>query len=202
MKFNRRSFLIIVGIACIILLLPALYNVTSGIYQSIKQSNTSQAVNINGNSGLASSSNVLGTPRVTRENIDNPGQQPLLSLALNIQNVSLVVTTSQKYIGAPYAPGGVSPSGFDSSGFIQYVFKQHGISLPRSTADQFKMGTAVKDLVSGDLVFFNTSGSGVSHVGIYIGNGRFISTTVNKGVKIDHLEDSYWAPRFMGGKRL
>lgn len=202
MKFNKRFFLILTGIACIILIIPAIYNATvSGIFQGKNQSESSAKGNTNEN-GDSLLSDVMDAPRVTRENIENPGQQPLLSIKLNFKNLSMVVETSQKYIGAPYAPGGESPAGFDSSGFVQYVFKQHGISLPRSTGELFKEGTAVKDLLPGDLVFFNTSGSGVSHVGIYLGNDRFISTTVNKGVKIDHLEDSYWAPRFIGGKRL
>lgn len=197
MKY-KKFFLILTGVACIILILPAIYNVTvSSIFKNSASSPTGSS---NDNGKL--SSNVLDIPRVTRENIDNPGQQPILSLSLNLQNLSLVVETAQKYIGVPYAPGGETPEGFDSSGFIQYVYRQHGIALPRSTAELYNVGTTVKHYLPGDLLFFNTSGSGVSHVGIYIGNGRFISTTVNKGVKIDHLEDSYWAPRFMGAKRL
>jgi cell wall-associated NlpC family hydrolase len=116
-------------------------------------------------------------------------------------NWSMVVETSKKYIGVPYASGGVSQSGFDCSGFVQFVYKQHGLLLPRNSTDMFHEGARVTDLRSGDLVFFNTSGTGVSHVGIYIGNNRFISAT-SKGVKIDHLYDSYWGPKYLGAKRI
>lgn len=191
MKLNKKSILILAGIAFVILILSV---IVSSILQSTKL--TDLKTTINGEP--ASQSNEIHTPKVTVERIENPNQQATSS----IQNGSVVVEFSQKYIGVPYAPGGVSPSGFDSSGFVQYVYKQQGVSLPRSTADIFNLGTKVTDLLPGDLVFFNTSGSGVSHVGIYIGNGRFISTTVNKGVKIDLLQDSYWGPKFMGAKRL
>lgn len=202
MKFNRKTIILLAFVALVILILPAIYNViASGFLQGKNQEESISSGNRE-NGEPASASVNMQTPRVTRESISNQNQQSSTSIGANGQNVSQVVETSQKYIGVPYVPGGVSPTGFDSSGFIQYVFNQHGISLPRSTGDLFNVGTTVKDLVPGDLVFFNTSGTGVSHVGIYIGNGRFISTTVNKGVKVDHLEDSYWAPKYMGAKRL
>lgn len=198
MKSNKKFFLILTGVACIILILPALYNITvNSIFQGKNSSDITNQTN-----GKLPLSGALDIPRVTRETIENPVQTPLLSVSINMQNLSQVVETAQKYLGAPYKPGGDSPEGFDSSGFIQYVFKQHGIAVPRSTAEQFKVGTSVKEPVPGDLVFFNTSGSGVSHVGIYIGNNKFISTTVNKGVKIDSLGDSYWAPKYLGARRL
>lgn len=118
-----------------------------------------------------------------------------------LSNRSVFVETSKKYIGVPYVSGGVSPSGFDCSGFVKYVYNKHGQVLPRSSSAMFKVGTKVTDLHPGDLVFFNTSGSGVSHVGIYIGNSKFISAT-SKGVKIDGLYDSYWGPKYLGAKRV
>ena len=85
-----------------------------------------------------------------------------------------IVAVAQRYIGVPYVYGGASPSGFDCSGLVQYVFNQVGISIPRVAVDQSKGGQAVSrdNLQPGDLVFF---GSPVSHVGIYIGNGQFIN---------------------------
>ena len=85
-----------------------------------------------------------------------------------------IVAVAQRYIGVPYVYGGASPSGFDCSGLVQYVFNQVGISIPRVAVDQSKGGIAVSkaNLQPGDLVFF---GSPVSHVGIYIGNDQFIN---------------------------
>lgn len=195
LKLKRKSILIFAGIALVILILTVMVSV---IFQSTNLTKFKTTLNTQTNGDPSSQPNEIHTSKVTAERIENPNQQSNLSKP----NGSAVVEMSQKYIGVPYAPGGVSPSGFDSSGFVQYVYKQCGSSLPRSTADIFNLGTKVTDLLPGDLVFFNTSGSGVSHVGIYIGNGKFISTTVNKGVKIDLLQDSYWGSKYMGAKRL
>ena len=115
-----------------------------------------------------------------------------------------IITTGKKYIGVPYVWGGSTPSGFDCSGFVQYVFRQHGIQLPRTSAQQYSVGTwvAKSNLLPGDLVFFNTSGSGVSHLGIYLGNGEFLHASTSKGVMISLLSNSYWAPRYVGAKRV
>lgn len=115
---------------------------------------------------------------------------------------SSVVATAKQYIGTPYVSGGTSPSGFDCSGFVQYVFRQHGVSLPHSSSAMYQRGTKVNNLQPGDLVFFRINGSGVSHVGIYIGGNRFISATTSCGVKIDSLSDGYWGSRYIGAKRL
>ncbi len=115
-----------------------------------------------------------------------------------------ILDTARQYLGVPYLWGGSTPSGFDCSGFVQYVFAQHGISLPRTSAQQYGVGTAVsrEDLQKGDLVFFNTSGSGVSHLGIYIGDGQFIHASTSKGVMISSLDNTYWAPRYLGARRV
>lgn len=190
MKLNRKSILLLAGIALAIFVLTV---IVSGLLQS----GFKTTIDTRANGGPIPQADEIHSPRVTAERIANPNPQ----VSLSSSNRSAVVEFAQKYIGVPYAASGVSPSGFDSSGFVQYVFNQNGISLPRSTADILNVGTKVSDLLPGDLVFFNTSGSGVSHVGIYMGDGKFISTTTN-GVKIDQLQDSYWAPKFMGAKRL
>lgn len=106
-----------------------------------------------------------------------------------------------------YVRGGRSPStGFDCSGFVRYVFAHAiGLQLPSSSATQFRVGVKVQraDIKPGDLVFFHTSGKHrISHVGIYISNGRFIhSPASGKSVEISSLDDSYWANRFAGAKR-
>lgn len=105
--------------------------------------------------------------------------------------------------GVPYVFGGTSRSGFDCSGYVQYVFKGSGISLPRTSQSQFKVGTSVSrdQIQSGDLVFFTTYTSGASHVGISIGGGKFVHAS-NSGVRITNLSDSYYFSRYYGARRV
>ena len=105
-----------------------------------------------------------------------------------------------------YRHGGRAPTtGFDCSGFVQYVFAHSlGVELPDDSASQFRAGTLVarNQLQTGDLVFFHTRGKNVSHVGIYLDNGRFIhSPSTGKRVRVDELSDHYWAKRYVGAKR-
>ncbi|WP_379164333.1 C40 family peptidase [Paenibacillus sp. sgz5001063] len=109
-----------------------------------------------------------------------------------------------KTIGTTYKFGGTSTNGFDCSGFTSYVFKSVGLTLPRTSKAQFSLGTSVSrnNLRSGDLVFFNTFGSGVSHVGIYVGGGKFAQSSSSRGVNISSLSQAYWANRYVGAKRV
>jgi len=133
--------------------------------------------------------------------LKNPVKSASSSAASKV-NASNIISTAKKYLGVPYVYGGSTPNGFDCSGFIQYVFKQHGISLPRTVAQMWNYGKSVSSLQVGDLVFFNTSGSGVSHAGIYIGNNQFIHAGSSTGVTIASLDNSYWKPRYFGAKRV
>lgn len=120
------------------------------------------------------------------------------SYAIRISN------TAQRYIGAPYRFGGVSPTGFDCSGFVWYVFNQNGKSLPRTADVQFKIGKPVfqNELQRGDLVFFSTYEPGPSHCGIYLEAGKFIHASSSRGIMISKLDDVYWKPRYIGAKRI
>lgn len=109
-----------------------------------------------------------------------------------------------KLMGVGYKYGGTTTSGFDCSGFTSYVFEQFGIELPRTSRDQATVGTKVakSELQAGDLVFFNTSGKGISHVGIYLGDGTFAHASTSRGVIITELSDSYYAKRYVTARRI
>ena len=119
-------------------------------------------------------------------------------------NVSSIVSTAQTFIGVPYVFGGTTPSGFDCSGYVQYVFKMHGLNIPRLADEQYNLGKAVtrSQLKAGDLVFFTTYAAGASHCGIYIGDGKFLHASSSKGVKVDSLDSEYWKPRFIGARKV
>jgi murein DD-endopeptidase / murein LD-carboxypeptidase len=120
-------------------------------------------------------------------------------------NYDMIVPASKKYIGVPYQWGGTTARGFDCSGFIQHVFQTINVNVPRTTAEMYQTGTSVKkeDLRIGDIVFFNTSGKGVSHAGIYIGENKFIHSSSSKGVTVSSLNDPYyWSKKYIGAKRV
>lgn len=149
-----------------------------------------------------------------------------------------IVATAKKYQGVPYVYGGMTPKGFDCSGYVQYVFAQNKVKLPRTADDQYIKGQPVCDkqldyraLKPGDLLFFATEtpkntgsktnttaktsagaktnktnitsiASTVSHVGIYLGDKKFIDAESTKGVTISATDDIYWRSRFVGARRV
>lgn len=117
--------------------------------------------------------------------------------------IHTVVMTGRSFMGVPYVWGGEDPSGFDCSGFIQYVYGKHGIHLPRTADIQFNVGTVVKrgDEKPGDLVFFETYYPGASHVGIYLGRDYFLHASSSRGVTTDRLSSDFFAQRYLGAKR-
>ncbi|WP_428911981.1 NlpC/P60 family protein [Niallia sp. Krafla_26] len=137
-------------------------------------------------------------------NSEDPNQQkdyPIVDLSSYSQ--SDIVSIAQNLVGSPYQFGGTTPTGFDSSGFINYVFSQVGIPLERThTAMWANNGTHVDGPSIGDVVFFeNTYKGGVSHSGLYIGNNQMIHAgTEATGVEITSLNNSYWQERYIGAK--
>jgi cell wall-associated NlpC family hydrolase len=118
-----------------------------------------------------------------------------------------VVVGALNMIGVRYQWGGNSPdSGLDCSGFVRYVFRDTlGMTLPRRAEEMSQMGEKVKmtDLKPGDLVFFNTMRRTFSHVGIYIGDNKFVhSPSTGSKIRVDELDDSYWEKRFTGARRV
>ncbi|SDI41070.1 NlpC/P60 family protein [Desulfosporosinus hippei] len=115
-----------------------------------------------------------------------------------------VLNYGAQFLGIKYVWGGTTPSpGFDCSGYVQYVFRNSGITLSRTSEQQFKNGVSVSrsDLKPGDLVFFATYSSGASHVGIYVGNNTMIHSS-SGGVSYDDMTSSYWAKRYLGARRV
>ncbi len=117
-----------------------------------------------------------------------------------------LVVRALALVDAPYRYGGQTPAGFDCSGFVGYVFGESaGVALPRRSEDIGRLGDSVKksDLMAGDLVFFNTLGRRLSHVGIYVGEGYFVHAPTRGGrVRVERLLDPYWVARYNGARRL
>lgn len=119
---------------------------------------------------------------------------------------SKIVVLASRYLGVRYRWGGTTASGFDCSGFVKHVYSQVGENLPRSSWEQFNVGTPIEksELKPGDRVFFTTYRRGPSHVGIYIGEGKFIHASSKRGsryVKIDNLNSAFYTRKYIGAKR-
>ncbi len=118
--------------------------------------------------------------------------------------VDTIIATAKQYLGVPYVWGGVSPSGFDCSGFTHYVFLKNDIIIQRTSKAQYNEGDWVQrsQLRPGDLVFFTTYAPGPSHVGIYLGGGKFIHASSGAGkIIISDLGNTYYSSHYIGAKR-
>lgn len=113
------------------------------------------------------------------------------------------LSAAQSAIGTPYRNAGTTTAGFDCSGFTVWAFEKAGIELPRTSFEQYRLGTEVaqEEIQVGDLVFFSSAGPGASHVGIATSATTVISAT-SSGVKEHQIDDSYWGSRYVGAKRL
>lgn len=154
------------------------------------------------------SSNVAQIAKKEQTVASNPkpvqvASEPKQQVSRSSNSSSTLVSNALSLKGVPYVYGGTSRSGFDCSGYTQYVFKGSGISLPRTSSAQFNAGTSVQksELQTGDLVFFTTYAKGPSHVGIYVGGGNFIHAS-NSGVRVTSLNDGYYANRYVGARRV
>ena len=118
---------------------------------------------------------------------------------------SAVIDTAMKLRGVPYRNGGSDPSGFDCSGFVQWVFARNGVLLPREVRDQYGTGRKIgpREVRPGDLVFFETVSRGASHVGLVVGADQFVHAPSSTGVvRVERLTATYWAKRFVGARSI
>ena len=150
-----------------------------------------------------------------KDGLSNPDETPTFDYS-NVEMrrdciIDSMVWRATECIGTRYQYGGKSKSGFDCSGFVNYVYSAFGVSLPRSSYEIANLGNSVdfKDLKAGDLVFFkgrSTSSTRVGHVGMVVektdGGFKMIHASVSKGVRIDNYSDAYYKTRFLFGKRL
>ena len=111
------------------------------------------------------------------------------------------LAAARREIGVPYVFGGTGAGGFDCSGLTQWAFAQAGVTLPRTSYSQYGVGVAVSAVQAGDLVFWDTDGSGASHVGIATGAGTAISATTH-GVLEHSITGPYWGARYIGARRV
>jgi cell wall-associated NlpC family hydrolase len=117
--------------------------------------------------------------------------------------VEALLRTATDLLGTPYRNGGSTLDGFDCSGFVQYVFAQQGIRVPRTVVRQVEVGSKVREPQAGDLVFFATEGDRATHVGIALGPDRFIHAPSSRGVvRVEPFASAYWSERFLEARRV
>ncbi len=148
--------------------------------------------------GCAAPKRVIKTPQ------PSPPSETLLPPDPGGERGMQAATLAIEQIGRPYQYGGETPAGFDCSGLVQYVYGQLGVSLPRTVAGQTRAGRSipVNRLRPGDLLFFRTEGSRISHVGIFVGDGNFVhAPRRGQPVRRQQLSDSWWRGRLAMARR-
>ena len=169
-------------------------------------------VKVSGKEGYISSSLLSTTKQETSRGTETPRKATQQTTndtdTTSSQTVSSgsgvsVVEKAKSYIGCKYVYGGMSPSGFDCSGFTSYIYKQFGVSLNRTAAGQYSNGSAVSrsELQAGDLVMFGQSG--INHVGIYMGGGMMVhAANPSRGVTTDTINSGYYNTNYVGARRV
>lgn len=135
-----------------------------------------------------------------------PSTTPNTAAAPSGNRGQAIAALALRYLGVPYVYGGTTPAGWDCSGFVAYIYKNAaGITLPRSAAQQYRVGTSIgaAQVQAGDIVFFaDTFGPGITHNGLALGDGRFIhARSEGYGTVISSLSDPYWAQHYVGAQR-
>ncbi len=170
---------------------------------STTQNNTTQSSSNSNNSTNSGSGQTTNKKPSQQTQQSNSSYNPPASSTSRVQSV---LNLAYSKMGCPYVWGAEGPNSFDCSGFTSYVFRNAaGVSLPRTSSAQSGYGKTVSksNLQAGDLVFFNTSGKGVSHVGIYVGAGKMIhAPSSGKTISVTSINSSYYSSRFVTAKRV
>jgi len=137
------------------------------------------------------------------QSTQSPAVAQTVALAAPTTASVAALAAAETQVGTPYVSGGDKPGGFDCSGLTKWAFAQAGITLPRTSYDQYGVGTAVPkaQIQAGDLVFFDSGGPGASHVGIAVNATTVISATTH-GVMEHDIASGYWAGHYLGARRL
>lgn len=171
-------------------------------YENKESTNSPKFYRLGQSTGIAPSASALNGSNMSGSESSSVSTAPTAPPITGTQ----ILAQAQRYLGVRYVSGGASPSGFDCSGLVYYVLKQLGYSPYRTPADQYKHGTYVEkaDLKAGDIVFFaGTGASGISHVGIYAGNGQFLHAPNSRStVSYSYLTSGYWANHYYGARRI
>ncbi len=144
----------------------------------------------------------ISKPHTTSVAAASTLRRRIVVTAPDLRGATTLVANAMRYVGTPYVWGGQSPGGFDCSGFIYYLYAQMGIRIPRTADVQFAYGRPVAgDPMPGDLVFFQTYDYGASHVGLYLGEGRFVNS-IGANVHVATFNSPYFRSRYLGARRF
>lgn len=171
-------------------------------YENKESSNSPKYYRLGKSIGASPNASAVSGSTSTKEPSSASDAQTIVSVS-----GTQIIVEAQKYLGTRYVSGGASPSGFDCSGLVYYVLNQLGYTAYRTPADQYKHGTYVSkgELNPGDLVFFAGTGGagGISHVGIYAGNGQFLHAPNSRStVSFSDMSSGYWANHYYGARRI
>lgn len=172
------------------------------LYQSEENDDNKENQSQTDNQSSAEYNNEDTAQRDETTNKQKNDQETVKSIQVEGVNDQGIIETAQSLIGTPYVWGGDSPSGFDCSGFINYVYQSRNITIPRTVSDVWNFGVHVDSPSVGDLVFFETYQPGPSHMGIYLGNNKFIHAGESRGVEISEMSNPYWENKYIGAKRI
>ncbi len=139
-----------------------------------------------------------------KQKAEKKAEQPIHASSYAVDPIAMGKVID-RYLGKPYAGKGQGRKGYDCSEFVGEIFNEYAsVHLPRTTENLFKAGRHVQggDLYFGDLVFFDTGGRGVSHVGIFVGFGEFVHASTSNGIIISSLSDKYYKKRYLGARRV
>ena len=190
----------------------AMFALFLGVFTNAKTEVVKADVAINGQTEVVLRSATFKTENVIKVP-DRAAEKKKASARLSRGEVSSssqskgndLISYAYKYMGKPYVWGAEGPRSFDCSGFTKYVYKAFGVNLPHYTGSQIGEGSSVsrKNLKQGDLVFFNTDGSSVSHVGIYVSNDEFIHASSGSGkITVSNLSEGYYNSKYVGARRI